>query len=90
MMMRLLVAALCILGAAAYTPAPMASRLSTSKVVLASKPAPVFAVPTVLRSSSLTMSEKEGPPDSEMFDPIYTVVLLVPFLALLLKFGGIF
>jgi len=70
-------------------PAASTTRLSTSRV-LGSKPAPVFAVPATSRVASLTMSEKEGPPESEMFDPIYTVVLLVPFCVLLLKLGGIF
>eukprot|EP00308_Calcidiscus_leptoporus_P007836 CAMPEP_0119354364 /NCGR_PEP_ID=MMETSP1334-20130426/3369_1 /TAXON_ID=127549 /ORGANISM="Calcidiscus leptoporus, Strain RCC1130" /LENGTH=89 /DNA_ID=CAMNT_0007367887 /DNA_START=39 /DNA_END=308 /DNA_ORIENTATION=+ len=83
--MRFFVFALTICAVAAYVPAFAASQLSSSRIAGAK---PLAAVPMERGTAgAIMMSGKEGPPDMEMFDPIYLLVACVPFLALLVKMG---
>ena len=55
MMFRLLVAALCVSSTAAFTPAPMASRVSMSRVA-AQMPTPVAPEPVATRAAAVSMN----------------------------------
>lgn len=91
-MMRLIIAALCVSGAAAYGTAAPTKGMS---VFTGSKNGHIYrtatpAQPKQTRSEMVYMSGTEEVVQYEMFDPVRTVVQTLPFLVLLLKFGGVF
>ena len=100
-MFRLLIAALCLSAASAYSgaaaPAGKTTVFTGSKnahiyrTATPSQAAPMLvAQPKQARSEMVYMSGTEEVVQYEMFDPIKTVVQTLPFLVLLAKFGGIF
>ena len=80
--MRLVVLALAFCAVAAYVPSLAASQLSASRVAPAASPMLPAAAPAD-RAAVMMSGNKEGPPDTEMFDPIYLAIACLPWVALL-------
>jgi len=86
---RLLVVALFVLGATAFT-STVASRVGMSQISSAAPLSAGLATPE-LRSAAIIMSE-DGEHETlyEMFDPGWALITLSAYTAVLLKMGGIF
>ena len=98
MMMRLLVAALCLSSASAYgstaptkAPTSVFTGSKNGHIYRTAAPvaAPLAAQPAQSRSVKVFMSGAEEVVQYEMFDPIKTVVQSLPWFILLAKFGGV-
>ena len=86
MMMKMLLACLA-LSASAFTPAPMVgSQLAQSKLAQPRYTAPAPATRVSEVNMLVTERDADGNPvtHAQMFDPIYYVVVLIPYLYLLI------
>jgi len=86
--MRLLVLVLVLSAVAAYVPTLAASQLSSSRIATSTPLA--FAHMERSSAGAIMMSGKEGPPQSEMFDPVYIGVACTFWLIVLAKIQGVF